>query len=90
MIPCHVQPRASREALLGIHDGALKVALTAPPVEGQANEALCRFMSKMLHLPKHAITVANGASSRRKVLAVSGISLIQAADLLGGSLSVEK
>lgn len=72
-IPCYVQPRSSREAVVGVHDGALKVALTAPPVDGKANEALCRFVAKALRLPKTAVRLSSGQSSRRKVLTVHGL-----------------
>jgi uncharacterized protein (TIGR00251 family) len=71
----HVQvaPRASREAILGIHDGALKVALTAPPVDGEANAALVAFLAKRLGVAKRDVTIAQGASSKRKTLEVRGV-----------------
>jgi len=84
-IPCYVQPRSSREAVVGVHDGALKIALTAPPVEGQANAALCRFIGKTLHLPKAAVQLASGQSSRRKIILVTGIDIASAADLLAAA-----
>ena len=68
-----VAPRASREAVGGVHDGALKVALTAPPVEGAANEALVRILSKSLGISKSSVRIARGDKSRDKVVIVSGV-----------------
>lgn len=68
-----VQPRASRDALGGERDGALVVRLTAPPVEGAANEALARFLGKALGVAPSAVRVVSGVSSRNKVVSVSGL-----------------
>lgn len=67
-IDVHVQPRASRNAVLGWKEGALKVALTAPPVEGAANAALIELLADALHLKKREIAVVNGLASRRKTV----------------------
>jgi len=66
-------PRASRVAIVGVHDGALKVALTAPLVEGAANAALVKFLSKKLHVPKRAIEIVHGDHGRNKTLRIQGI-----------------
>ncbi|MFO0714899.1 MAG: DUF167 domain-containing protein [Sandaracinus sp.] len=68
-----VAPRASREAVLGEHDGALKVALTAPPVDGAANAALVAFLAKRLGVAKRQVRIVQGTSSKRKVLEVDGL-----------------
>ena len=68
-----VTPRASRETLSLEDDGILRARLTAPPVEGAANEALISLLAKRLHLPKRAITIVRGAASRDKQLAITGI-----------------
>ncbi len=68
-----VQPRASRDALSGERDGALVVRLTAPPVEGAANEALARFLGKALGVAPSAVRVVSGASGRNKVVSVGGV-----------------
>lgn len=67
-----VAPRASREAVLGVHDGALKIALCAPPVDGEANAALVAFLSRSLGLPKSAITLVGGERSRSKTVRIRG------------------
>ncbi len=71
----HVQPGAKRNAVVGVHGDALKVAVSAPPVEGKANEAIQAFVAKALGVPAATITIVAGASSRRKVLAIAGVSL---------------
>ena len=68
-----VQPRASRDALGGEREGALVVRLTAPPVDGAANEGLVRFLGKVLGVAPSALRVVTGATARRKVVAVRGL-----------------
>jgi uncharacterized protein (TIGR00251 family) len=68
-----VAPRASREGVLGVHDGALKVALTAPPVDGAANAALIAFLAKALGIAKRSVRITGGSSTRRKRLEVDGV-----------------
>lgn len=68
-----VQPRASRTELAGRHGDALKVRLTAPPVEGAANEALLRFLAERLGVSRSAIRLLSGASGRAKVVTVDGV-----------------
>lgn len=68
-----VQPRASREAVLGVHDGALKVALTAPPVDGAANAALVAFLASSLGVAKRSVRIVRGETSKTKVVEVDGV-----------------
>ena len=82
LINCFATPRASRNALVAWHDGRLKIALAAPPVDGEANKTLVKFMAEVLKVPKSAVSMAGGESSRRKVLAVSGISAAKVAEIL--------
>jgi len=67
-----VSPRASRDELVGERNGALVVRLTAPPVEGQANAALVRFLARHLGVAPSAVSVTRGAKGRDKVLLVAG------------------
>ena len=69
----HVQPRASRSAIVGEHGGALKVRLAAPPVDNAANEALVAFIAGVLDVPRRQVRLVSGASSRRKLLEIDGI-----------------
>lgn len=68
-----VQPRASRTKVVGEHDGRLKIALAAPPVDGEANAALIEFLSDELGVRKAEIELLDGQTSRRKRLAVRGV-----------------
>jgi len=78
----YVQPRASRARITGLHDGSLRLALTAPPVEGQANRQVINFLAKLFRIPKSAITIIAGEQGRTKRLRVTGISLGEAAAIL--------
>ena|SRR5205807_7669876 len=69
-----VHPRAKRNAITGEVGDALKLSLTAPPIEGRANEACVEFLAKLLKLPRSSVTIASGHSSRRKVIRVVGLS----------------
>ena len=68
-----VQPRAKRDAVVGELGDALKVALTAPPVEGRANEACIRFLAEFLKVPRSSITIASGQSTRNKIIRIAGL-----------------
>ena len=68
-----VQPRASRAKVGPLHDGRLKVAVTAPPVDGEANAAVIELIAKTLGVAKGAVRVVAGTSSRRKTLEVRGV-----------------
>lgn len=68
-----VSPRASRDAIASVHDGALKVALRAPPVEGAANAALIAMLAKALGVSKRAVTITSGQASRNKRVRVEGV-----------------
>lgn len=72
-VDVRVVPRSSREAVVGEHDGALKVALTAPPVDGEANAALVAFVAKALRVPKNAVSLIRGEKSKQKTLAIVGV-----------------
>jgi uncharacterized protein (TIGR00251 family) len=85
MIPVHensegvsfavkVQPRAKKNAIVGELGDALKISLTAPPVEGRANEACVEFFANLLKVPRSSVSIASGESSRRKVIRVRELS----------------
>ena len=78
----YVQPRASRSEIVGEHDGALRVRLAAPPVDNAANDALVALLAKALGVPKRDIRVVTGATSRRKVVEVSGVTAEEVLGLL--------
>jgi len=69
-----VQPRARRNAIVGEFGSALKIALTAPPIDGRANEACIEFFANLLDLPRSSVAIATGQNSRNKVIRVTGLS----------------
>ena len=86
-IVIRVQPRASRNTITGVRAGILRVRVTAPPVDGQANGAAIALLAQALEVPKSAIRLVKGASSRDKTLAVESMSqedVNQRLNLLGG------
>jgi len=68
-----VVPRASRSEIAGIQDGALKLRITAPPVEGKANDACIRLLAEKLGVKRTQVTILSGAGARTKTVAVAGI-----------------
>jgi uncharacterized protein (TIGR00251 family) len=67
--------RASRTEVMGEHEGALRVRVAAPPVEGAANAELIRYFAKLLHVPTRDVEIVNGHASKSKVLRVRGTSI---------------
>ncbi len=72
-IKIYAAPQSSTNKVVGVHNGAIKVALTAPAVEGAANKALVEFVAKVLEVPKGAVRLTSGETSRHKVVAVTGV-----------------
>jgi len=68
-----VQPRSSKNHIVGEHQGALKVKLTAPPVDGEANKALVNFLANLFKIPKKNVTIIKGESTRNKIVDIKGI-----------------
>ncbi|MSQ72160.1 MAG: YggU family protein [Betaproteobacteria bacterium] len=71
MLSLHIQPGAKRSAVAGLHDGALKIRIAAPPVEGRANEALIAFIAAALGVTRRSVSVVRGESARRKTVLVA-------------------
>ena len=72
-----VQPRARRNAVIGALGDDLKISLTAPPLDGRANEACIEFFSQALRVPKSAVAIVSGQTNRRKLVRVNGITATQ-------------
>ena len=72
-VHCHVQPKASRDAIAGIHNERLKVQITAPPTDGKANAHLIRFIAKAAGVAKSTVELTSGHSSRQKTLLLAGL-----------------
>ncbi|HZS99140.1 MAG TPA: DUF167 domain-containing protein [Terriglobales bacterium] len=93
MIPVHetplgvtfavkAHPRARKSAITGELGDALKVSLTAPPIDGKANEACIEFFANLLKVPRASVSIAAGQSSRSKIVRVAGVTAQQVRDRL--------
>jgi len=69
-----VHPRARKNAITGTVGDALKLALTAPPVDGKANQAVIEFFADLFQIPRSSVTIASGETSRNKVIRIAGVS----------------
>jgi uncharacterized protein len=78
----HVQPRAAKSEIAGRHGDAIKVRLHAPPVDGAANDELIQLLAKTLGVPKRAVRIAAGLTSRRKTVEIDGLDAAEAASRL--------
>jgi uncharacterized protein len=79
----HVQPRASRTELAGVHGDALKVRLRAPPVDGAANEELAAYLGELFGVPRPAIRIVRGQRGRAKLVEVDGVDVATVRRLVG-------
>jgi uncharacterized protein (TIGR00251 family) len=77
-----LHPGAKKNAITGLHDNALKIALNAPPIDGRANEALIAFLAERLAIPRAKIALIAGATSRSKTLRITGKSAAEVAAAL--------
>lgn len=68
-----LKPRGNRDMLLGVRDGVLEAKVTAPPVDGRANKALCKLVAKRIGVAPSRVSVVRGAKSREKVVRVEGV-----------------
>ncbi len=84
-----VHPRARKNAITGIVGDALKVSLTAPPVEGRANEACIEFFANLLKVPRSSVTIASGQASRNKLIRVTGLPAEEIRKHLGADGSLD-
>jgi uncharacterized protein (TIGR00251 family) len=77
VLTVRVQPRASKDEIAGVTDGALKVRLRAPALEDRANEALCEYLAELLKTPKAAVRILSGHHSRSKRVEIRGVTQLQ-------------
>ena len=78
----NVLPRSSRNAVAGFQDNCLKIKISKPPVDGQANAACCRLLSELFNIPASKVTVVRGHSSRKKTVRLEGLSAATAQKVL--------
>jgi uncharacterized protein (TIGR00251 family) len=77
-----VQPRASRAKIGPMHDGRIKIAVTSPPVDGEANAAVIELLARRLGVARGNVEIVAGASSRRKTVKITGATEQQIAELV--------
>lgn len=82
-IRVRLAPRARANQIVGERDGVVLVRVTAPPVDGRANDALCRLIAKRAHVGVRSVSVLRGAGAREKLLRVEGIALSDLRTALG-------
>ncbi len=73
LLSLHVQPKASKSRVVGLHDGCLKVAVAAPPIEGRANKEVVKLVAGILGIAARQVTVKTGALSRKKLLVITAL-----------------
>jgi uncharacterized protein (TIGR00251 family) len=73
LLELKIQPRSSRNQIVGMHDTALKIKLTAPPVDGAANKACREFLAKQFNIAKMSVVLVSGKTSRHKVVLLKGL-----------------
>ena len=81
-LPVTVLPRSSRNIVAGLQDNRLKLKISKPPVDGQANAACCRLLAATFNLPVSRVTVVRGHSSRRKTIRLEGLTPEHAREIL--------
>ncbi len=77
-----IQPKSSKNEIIGAHNGAIKIKITAPPVEGRANEGLIEFLSSVFAVPKRQINLVKGDTGRHKTVDVLGVTEADARKIL--------
>jgi uncharacterized protein (TIGR00251 family) len=77
-------PRADRDAIAGVRDGVVQARVSAPPVDGKANQALCKLLAKRLGVPRSRVEIVRGESARDKTVRVVGLDDAEAHERLSG------
>ncbi len=87
LLRLHVQPKASKSRIMGFHDGCLKLAVAAPPVEGKANKAVVKFLAQIFGVPTRDVVVKAGVQSRRKQVVIKTLSATEIRTVIETTLS---
>ena len=89
LLRLHVQPRAANNGVAGMQGDALKLRLTTPPVDGQANKAVLAYLAKLLDLPKSSLSLRSGQQSRSKAVRIRSADQARVRAVLSGLLATE-
>ena len=76
VLNCHLQPKARADEIVGLHGDALKIRITAPPVDGKANQHLIRFLAELFQVRQQDVELLSGETSRSKRLAIHNVTKI--------------
>lgn len=76
LLQVYVQPKASRDAIVGVHGDELKIAITAPPIDGKANQHLSKYLAKQCKVAKSQVNIIRGELGRHKTLSIKQPSII--------------
>lgn len=71
LLSCHLQPKAAKDEIVGMHGDSVKIRITAPPIEGRANAHLIKFLAKQFAVPKRDITILSGELGRQKRIRIT-------------------
>ncbi len=82
ILDLYIQPKSSRTRIVGLHDGSIKLTITAPPVEGKANTQVTAFFAKLFKIPKSAVNILSGQQGRHKRIGVTGINQAEIQQIL--------
>lgn len=82
-ISVRLQPRAAKNQIVGFQEGVLKIKVTAPPVDGEANQVLINYLARLLSIPKSACRIVTGEKSRNKTVEIQGLKRGDLLDRLG-------
>ncbi|MEK6657008.1 MAG: DUF167 domain-containing protein [Nitrospirota bacterium] len=88
-MPVRIQPRASKDEIVGEYNGALKIKLTAPPVEGEANKRCIEFLSKRFKIAKSCLEIIKGEKSKDKMIKIIGLGKADVVEILQDLLGVD-
>jgi uncharacterized protein len=85
-----VHPRARKNAITGVVGSTLKLSLTAPPVEGRANQAVIEFFAELFEIPRSSVTIASGETSRNKTVRIAGLGRAEVERRLAQMLAADR
>jgi uncharacterized protein (TIGR00251 family) len=88
LLSLHIQPGAKKTEVCGLYAESLKIRLTAPPVDGKANDALIGFLANTLGLPRSRLTLVSGQASRSKRVAIAGVTIAEVEEKLIPAIKV--
>lgn len=86
LLTVYIQPRASSTRIIGLHGEAVKIGISAPPVDGKANAAVIEYLAGFFRIPKSAVSIKSGRQSRTKHLLLKSVSLSEAGRMLESAL----